>query len=438
MMWILTIFPPLGEPVEYHLKPGKTVIGRNPDNDIVLTDISASRVHAELLYDEKEDLITIRDLGSTNGTWVNRHRLDDPGPLGAGDQIRIGGLVASIYQRNQEFPVLPDTQPLTRDLLLESVDQHAILLHEMAQRLNTVSDLETALAEVSELMRTALRAAKCEVILAERFAQLPELGFPTYLANQAIEQRSIVSVADVPSQAPSQSARLLRLRSALCMPLMRGNDVIALLYVYKTDPEAKPFDQHDVLLAVAIGHQAALTIERMRLLNLSLRDPLTNLFNRRYLEEALEREGQLAERRSTGVGIIMLDLDHFKDFNDTFGHEAGDMLLRELAKFLSGRLRRSDIACRYGGEEFVLLLPDAPRQDVQRLAEELREEAKGLFFVHQGQTLEMITFSSGVAVFPDHGPTMAAVLRAADAALYQAKHRGRNQICMAGPAEKSA
>jgi diguanylate cyclase (GGDEF)-like protein len=193
-----------------------------------------------------------------------------------------------------------------------------------------------------------------------------------------------------------------------------------------------------VLLAVAIGHQAALTIERMRLLNLSLRDPLTNLFNRRYLEEALEREGQLAERRSTGVGIIMLDLDHFKDFNDTFGHEAGDMLLRELAKFLSGRLRRSDIACRYGGEEFVLLLPDAPRQDVQRLAEELREEAKGLFFVHQGQTLEMITFSSGVAVFPDHGPTMAAVLRAADAALYQAKHRGRNQICMAGPAEKSA
>jgi diguanylate cyclase (GGDEF)-like protein len=438
MMWILTIFPPLGEPIEYHLKPGKTLIGRNLDNDIVLTDISASRVHAELLCEGDEDVITIRDLGSTNGTWVNRHRLDGPSPLGVGDQIRIGGLVASIYQRSQQFPVLPDTQPLTRDLLLESVDQHAILLHEVAKRLNTVLDLDMALAEVSELVRTALRAAKCEVILAERFAQLPELGFPTYLANQAIEQRSIVSVADVPNQAPSHSAHLLRLRSALCMPLMRGNDVIALLYVYKTDPEAKPFDQHDVLLAVAIGHQAALTIERMRLLNLSMRDPLTNLYNRRYLEEALEREGQLATRRDTVVGIIMLDLDHFKDFNDTFGHDAGDMLLRELAKLLSSRLRGSDIACRYGGEEFVLLLPDAPLEEVQRLAEEMRHKARGLSFVHEGKTLGMITFSSGVAVFPDHGLTMAAVLRAADAALYQAKQNGRDRVCQARRAEKPA
>jgi diguanylate cyclase (GGDEF)-like protein len=222
------------------------------------------------------------------------------------------------------------------------------------------------------------------------------------------------------------------------MPLMRGNDVIALLYVYKTDPEAKPFDQHDVLLAVAIGHQAALTIERMRLLNLSMRDPLTNLYNRRYLEEALEREGQLAVRRSTAVGIIMLDLDHFKDFNDTFGHDAGDMLLRELAALLTSRLRGSDIACRYGGEEFVLLLPDAPLEEVQRLAEELRHRAGGLSFVHEGKTLGMITFSSGVAVFPDHGPTMAAVLRAADAALYQAKQNGRDRVCLARPAEKSA
>jgi diguanylate cyclase (GGDEF)-like protein len=434
-MWIFSIRPPLGEPREYPLRPGRTTIGRKPDNDVVIADVSASRVHAELLYDEHEDIVTIHDLGSTNGTFVNRLRLSGPHVLGPGDQIRIGELIASIHHRNQPTAVLSGTQPLTRDLVLESVDQHAMLLHQVAQQLNTVTDLETALVQVSDLVKNAMGATRCEVIPSEHFAQLSQLGFPTYIAQQAIEQRQVIVLPEAVNQAPSHSAQLMHMRYALCMPIMRGDDVIALLYVYKTDPEAKPFSQNDVLLSVAIGHQAALTIERMRLLNLSLRDPLTNLHNRRYLEEALEREGHLARRRRTTVGVIMLDLDRFKLFNDAFGHEAGDVLLRELAKMLTANIRGSDIACRYGGEEFVVILPEAPLEVAQRRAEELREKARLLALSHEGRPLGMVTLSAGIAVFPTHGETMTAVLRAADAALYVAKQTGRDRISLAGPVE---
>jgi diguanylate cyclase (GGDEF)-like protein len=434
MFWLLTIRPPLGEPLERILKPGKTTIGRNLDNDVVIKDVSASRVHAELVYDENDNQIRIRDLGSTNGTFVNRQRLDSPCVLRSGDQIRIGALVGSIEKRNNNPVPLAVTQPLTRDLLLESVDQHAILLSQVASQLNTVTDMETALSQVSELLQAALGAAKCEVIPSERFGRLAELGFPTQLAEAAIQKRQVVVVPELPDQIPSQSAQLLHIRHAMCMPIMHGDKVIALLYVYKTDPESKPFDQHDVLLAVAISHQAALTIERMRLLNLSVRDPLTNLYNRRYLEEALEREGKLADRQRSSVGVIMLDLDDFKSFNDTYGHPAGDQMLRELGKLLATSVRGSDIACRYGGEEFVLFLPGAPFEIVQRRAEELRVQVSQIAPPHEGQPWGKITVSAGIAAYPQHGATLSAVLRAADTALYLAKQAGRDRVHVAEPA----
>jgi adenylate cyclase len=162
---------------------------------------------------------------------------------------------------------LPGTQPLTRDLLLESLDHHAVLLYEVASRLNTVIDLDTALREVSDMMRVAMGADKCQVILAERFSQLHDLGFPVSIARLALDQRSAVIIPD--AQADPQlgkSTLLMRIRSAMCVPVMSGEKVVALIYVYKTRPLARPFDQNDLQLAVAISHQAALTIQRTRLL----------------------------------------------------------------------------------------------------------------------------------------------------------------------------
>jgi diguanylate cyclase (GGDEF)-like protein len=127
----------------------------------------------------------------------------------------------------------------------------------------------------------------------------------------------------------------------------------------------------------------------------------------------------------------MLDLDHFKHFNDTHGHEAGDNLLRTLGKFLAERVRREDVACRYGGEEFVLILAEASQEIVRQRAEDIRREFPKLPVLYRGQVLESVTLSLGVAMFPDHGATGRDVLRAADDAMYRAKAQGRDQVVLA-------
>ena len=165
---------------------------------------------------------------------------------------------------------------------------------------------------------------------------------------------------------------------------------------------------------------------------LTLRDPLTNLFNRRYMEEALDQEIQRATRNDRSLGIIMIDIDHFKEVNDTYGHEAGDVVLRALADFLHDNIRAGDIACRYGGEEFLLIFPDAPLKATRRRADSLREDVNKVEITIEGKPLQPPTLSFGVAVFPGDGETRQALLRAADAALYRAKNSGRNRVVSAG------
>jgi len=155
------------------------------------------------------------------------------------------------------------------------------------------------------------------------------------------------------------------------------------------------------------------------------------LFNRRYMEAALKQQLSRVTRHLHPLGIIMIDVDHFKRFNDTHGHAAGDVLLRELGKFLQSHIRYEDIACRYGGEEFLLILPDAALEGVRQRAEYLRLNAKKLQMQDASQSLEGITVSVGVAVYPQHGRTIEAVLRAADAALYRAKEGGRDRVVVA-------
>ena len=148
-------------------------------------------------------------------------------------------------------------------------------------------------------------------------------------------------------------------------------------------------------------------------------------------EETLEREIYRGRRKGVSLGLIMLDLDHFKRFNDTYGHEAGDNLLHTLGKFLGERVRREDVACRYGGEEFVLILAEASQEIVRQRAEDIRREFPKLPVVHRGQVLESVTVSVGVAMFPEHGATGRDVPRAADDAMYRAKAQGRNRVVVA-------
>jgi diguanylate cyclase (GGDEF)-like protein len=358
------------------------------------------------------------------------------------DQIRIGQYVASFAFRDDKtaselIAAFSGTQPLTRELLLESVDQHAVLLYEVASRLNTILDLDTALQEVSDLMRVSMGAAKCGVILAERFDQMAELGFPTSVAVQAIEQRSVVVLADVPAQTNqgvSQSALLLGVHSVLCVPVMMGEEIVALIYVYKTDPASRPFDQHDVQLAVAISHQAALTIQRARLLKQAqllekwaITDSLTGLYNRRHFLKIAGLEFQRARRYSHPLSTMMLDIDDFKQVNDTYGHATGDQVLMAVTTRCRKNLRDIDSACRYGGDELVMLLPESDLSAARRVAERLCQSVAETP-IETDRGLLNVTLSAGIAALAEDHRDVAALITQADTALYRAKNAGRNRV----------
>ena len=177
--------------------------------------------------------------------------------------------------------------------------------------------------------------------------------------------------------------------------------------------------------------EEALLKSEAQLREQSVRDPLTSVFNRRYMEETLERELLRAARKGLSLGIIMLDIDDFKRFNDTYGHAAGDAILRELSVLLLKYIRGEDIPSRYGGDEFIIILPDASPEVTRERAELLRQHTQHLNIQFEGQPLGKITLSLGVATFPNDGTTNAGLLRAVDGALYLAKQAGRNRVVAA-------
>jgi diguanylate cyclase (GGDEF)-like protein len=187
-----------------------------------------------------------------------------------------------------------------------------------------------------------------------------------------------------------------------CLPMQAQGEIIGVLHLRSKSKEnlGEPKRQ----LAYSIVDQAGMAISNLRLREAlreqSIRDPLTGLFNRRYMEAALKQQLSRVTRHLHPLGIIMIDVDHFKRFNDTHGHAAGDVLLRELGKFLQSHIRYEDIACRYGGEEFILILPDAALEGVRQRAEYLRLNATKLQMPDAGRSLEGITVSVGVAVYP--------------------------------------
>jgi diguanylate cyclase (GGDEF)-like protein len=445
-MWILTLRSPASEPREYVLKLGRTTLGRKPDNDIIISDESASRAHAEIYC--HDNVLILVDLGSTNGTYVNRERLTKPHVLQPEDQIRIGEYVAStVYQDSAHsghvVAAYSLTRPLTRDLLLEAMDQHAVLLYEISSRLNTILDLPTALREVSGLMRVAMGADKCEVILANHFDRLAELGFPTTVAHQAIDQRSVVIIPNYSAQTDpnlGKSGLLLGVRSILCVPVILERAAVALIYVYKTDLGARPFDRHDVQLAVAISHQTALTIQRAQLMDKAREleqwattDSLTGLHNRRQILTLAELEFQRSRRYQNRhpLALMMLDIDDFKQVNDTRGHSDGDQVIAQVAKRCRETLRDIDLMGRYGGDEFVILLIETELDTAQRVAERLRRVLAEVP-IATAQTSLRVSISVGIAISNDQCPDLMALLNAADAALYAAKMAGKNRVDVAG------
>jgi diguanylate cyclase (GGDEF)-like protein len=223
--------------------------------------------------------------------------------------------------------------------------------------------------------------------------------------------------------------------ACLCLPIAARGETVGILSISRPSPEAaQNFNQKLPLCISAVEHISAMLINLRMMETLwqqAIRDNLTGLFNRRYLDESLPLILNQADRAGTSVGIIMFDIDHFKDFNDTCGHDSGDVLLRELGIFLSAHIRGGDVIVRYGGDEFLAVLPGATLEDSLLRADELRRKVKDIPTFDMGRL--RCTLSFGVAAYPEHGRTAGALLKKADTALYRAKHDGRDRVAAASP-----
>lgn len=221
-----------------------------------------------------------------------------------------------------------------------------------------------------------------------------------------------------------------------CLPITVHKQIIGLFFI-GTRAGENEIGKNQENLIIATVEQIDLAISnldlRFNLRDQAIHDPLTGLFNRLYMEETLKRELHREERIQNPLCIMMLDIDHFKKFNDSYGHMAGDALLRELGTMLRQYVRASDVACRYGGEEFILILPDTNGEAGFQRAEQLRERVNSITINHEGRTIGNITVSVGVSVWPDNGHDAEQVIDAADEAMYQAKQEGRNRCVLAPP-----
>jgi diguanylate cyclase (GGDEF)-like protein/PAS domain S-box-containing protein len=217
----------------------------------------------------------------------------------------------------------------------------------------------------------------------------------------------------------------------LCLPLTVQGEIFGTLCVMDNIVHKGKYQLGLQHMAVTVSETIKLSLSNLKLRDelrqQTVHDPLTGLFNRRYLDDTLPRELYMAQRRNMPLCVVMIDIDGFKEFNDAFGHGPGDSLLSKFGRVLREHLRKSDISCRYGGDEFVIILPDSSSADTQERVEQIRVFTRGLQIHYGEQVLDMITLSAGIAQMPEHGTSAVELLRAADQALYAAKEDGRNR-----------
>ena len=231
-----------------------------------------------------------------------------------------------------------------------------------------------------------------------------------------------------------------RTGTSICVPMSAHGEITGLLHLMDSTGQAGTgsgavLSPAKLTLALALAEQAAMTLANLELKNKlrlqALRDPLTGLLNRRFIDEWLEQEVARTDQTGRPFGVIMADIDHFKQVNDLHGHDAGDQLLKAVAESFKHSLRPSDLSCRFGGEEFLLMLADVDDNVLAARAELVRQRVADIQVQHRGVPLPAVTISAGIALYPQHGPTGSAVVAAADTALYAAKRAGRNKVLTA-------
>jgi diguanylate cyclase (GGDEF)-like protein/PAS domain S-box-containing protein len=392
--------------------------------------------------------------------------------------IRPDGAERNIHERGDIIFDQKNQKPLKLVGSVQDVTdrvQAEIQLHHANQELaQKVQELEQRSKEISLLseMGSRLQSCKNENEAFVEIGNVAEQLFPKWsgaLCITSASRTSVETVADwgkttggervfAPDDcwalrrgqpqsfrrgektAPCRHIDATDVMESLCVPFMAQGEALGIVSLQmRTSPEQqervpRSSGEAERRLAAVLAEQVALALGNLKLKeslrNQSICDPLTGLFNRRYMEESLEREFARASRSKSSVAIVMMDLDHFKRFNDTFGHQAGDALLRTFGDLLKRDSRGQDMACRVGGEEFVLVLTDSNLAGALRRADILRQQVKHLSVEYAGQLLGAVSISMGVALYPEHGTAMGDVLRASDQALYRAKREGRDRACV--------
>jgi diguanylate cyclase (GGDEF)-like protein/PAS domain S-box-containing protein len=371
-------------------------------------------------------------------------------PAGPG-RWRLAGICTDVTERKRVEAALREANDqLTEQVrALEQRNQEIGLMSQLAELLQACRSAEEAYRVVGQIGAQLFPGLQGTVYLLSAGDELmePVVEWGGSAAGErlfpidacwALRRGRAYLVDRAHAQPPCRHLAASPPATSLCVPMMAQGSTLGVLLLSQSSLVSLPDATQS--LAQMAAEQVALALANLRLRETlrsqSIRDPLTGLFNRRYMEESLIREIRRAERNDRPLGIIMLDIDHFKSFNDEYGHDCGDTLLRELGHFCMNQVRREDIACRYGGEEFILILPDAPLETTRGRAEQLREGVAQLTVGHRRRTLPTVTLSCGVAAFPEHGSTAEDLLKAADTALYEAKGGGRNQVVVAGSREK--
>jgi diguanylate cyclase (GGDEF)-like protein/PAS domain S-box-containing protein len=353
----------------------------------------------------------------------------------------------------------------------EQIREHANSLSRLVDELRLRTEQMTLLNEMGDLLQCAGSSAEAHAVVGQIARKLFSVstGGALFIFKSSRNLLEVVArwgdsdVSD-PSFAPDACWGLRRgqpfrsehpggivicshLKSPvpanyLCIPLVALGDTLGVLHIQYNLSTAKEetgavesLQESQQRLAIAVGGRVALSLANLLLRETlraqSIRDSLTGLFNRRFMEHALDRELQRAKRRNQPLVVVFLDLDHFKRFNDTHGHDAGDAVLCSMAGLFQKHFRADDVVCRYGGEEFAIILPESSLNDAARRVEELRQAAKSHSVKYKEQVLDFVTFSVGIAGFPENGSAAEELLQSADSCLYASKAKGRDCVTLA-------
>jgi diguanylate cyclase (GGDEF)-like protein/PAS domain S-box-containing protein len=454
------------------------VLGKLNGSLLNATEVAVTGKPDEMLktaFDEGKSEGTLRRMRRNGEQFsarvVVRLRHDSSGkPIGylliskdISEEIRLAAQLDTVYQELREQVVQRQS---AESALLQAHREVIVRANEVEHTNSKVRHL----AEMSDLLQSCASSEEAHQVAQRALQQFfPEEAGIIYLSNQpggSLETFASWNSANLMSNEtfePHQCWALRRGRAhvigvdsaaiacahlqerkqggSICIPMIGQGQSFGVFHLAwgETDAGQHPHGREDrEKLAAAVADIIALAVSNVRLREAlkdqTIRDPLTGLYNRRYLEDSLHREVCRARRSGAPIGIIMMDIDNFKQFNDTFGHPMGDQLLRALGTYLKGQVRPEDIPSRYGGEEFTLVLPGAAREIIRERAEKLRKGFRNLplnFGAALVDAAETLSLSFGIAIFPEHGDSGNAVLKAADQALYEAKRDGKDRVIFA-------